>query len=119
MALYTHSFFSFFGLQRLREQRGARWNDLVDRLNHLSVADPQVMAFSLTVRRLRRTLHIEHACTDGLCARCAADVIAHYPGSEQDLLDLYHHNLHDMRLTLASMPQRERTHELAQGIRVA
>lgn len=108
MALYTRTLYPLFGLNSLRSQRGERWMALIDHVSSLPGTDPQVMALTLTTRRLRRMLHVEHStCRDPFCAVCAAQVVASFDGNEQELLDLYHRNLDEVRMTLNTMRLRE------------
>lgn len=107
MALITASprslFYPAFGLSRLRGQHGHRWADLVDWISQLPESDPQVMAFTLTMRRLRRSLRLDHAiCRDPFCAICSAAVVAGFDGGEDALLALYQRNLDEIARTLAA-----------------
>ena len=108
MALYTTTFYPLFGLHSLRSQRGEKWAHLVDHLSRLPSSDPQVIALTVTTRRLRRAMTQEHdTCHDPFCAVCAAQVVANFDGSEQELLDLYHHNLDEVRARMSTMRVRE------------
>jgi hypothetical protein len=74
----------------------------------LNPTDPQVMALSLTTRRLRRGTNLEHGtCHDPFCAVCAAQVVANFDGTEHELIELYHRNLDEIKLRLSSMRVRE------------
>lgn len=108
MALYNNSLYPLFGVLGLREQRGERWAELVDRVSKLPPSDPQVIAFTLTTRRLRKYNNLEHSvCRDPFCAVCAAHVVAVFDGGEQELLDIYYRNLDEVRATLRGMRVRE------------
>ena len=108
MALYSATFYPLFGMHNLRSQRGESWSHLVDHISKLSPADPQVMALSLTTRRLRRGTNLEHGtCRDPFCAVCAAQVVANFDGTEQELVEFYYRNLDDIRARMSSMRQRE------------
>jgi hypothetical protein len=107
MAFSTSNFYPLFGISSLRGQRGQRWADLVDSVSKLSPADPHVMAFTMTMRRLSRAYNLPTStCSDPFCAVCAAQVVASFDGSEQELLDLYYKNLHDVQAALKNMPVR-------------
>ena len=54
MVLTKSLYFPFFGLLNLRGRRSERWADIVDRVSTLSRTDPEVIAFSLLMKRLRR-----------------------------------------------------------------
>lgn len=117
MAFYTRTFYPLFGLANLRSQRGARWAELVDHVSKLPTSDPQVMAMTLTMRRLRRVMNVEHGtCHDPFCAVCAAQVVANFDGTEQELLDRYHGSLEEVRATLATMRRRELVHVSASAV---
>lgn len=103
MGLNALSLYPSFGIRRLRSQREGRWAELVDQISHLPPSDPRVMAFSLTVRRLRRDLGITHTCNDPLCAVCAADILARYRGGEKELINLYNRNLKEMHHAIRAM----------------
>jgi hypothetical protein len=108
MALYERTLYPLFGLRSLRSQRGERWAKLVDHISKLPMSDPQVMALTVTTRRLRRNTGLEHStCRDPFCAVCAAQVVANFDGSEQELLNLYHRNLDDVKMAMSSMRMRE------------
>lgn len=108
MALLNTTLYPLFGIYSLRSQRGETWARLVDHLSRMPASDPQVMALSLTTRRLRRGSSLEHStCHDPFCAVCAAQVVANFDGSEQELIELYHHNLDEIRARLGTMRVRE------------
>jgi hypothetical protein len=108
MALYNNSLYPLFGISSLRSQRGQRWADLVDWVGKLPGSDPHVMAFTMTIRRLNRMRPAEDKlCADPFCAVCAAQVVASFDGSEQELLDLYYKNLHEIQSTIRTMRVRE------------
>ncbi|MBN1428504.1 MAG: hypothetical protein JXB07_08965 [Anaerolineae bacterium] len=114
MALYNNSFYPLFGINSLRGQRGQRWADLVDWIGKLPGSDPHVMAFTMTIRRLNRLQSEDRLCPDPFCAVCAAQVVALFDGSEQELLDFYYNNLHEVQSTIRNMRVREvvRTREV-------
>ncbi|MBN1312314.1 MAG: hypothetical protein JXB30_12925 [Anaerolineae bacterium] len=108
MALYKNSFYPFFGLSSLRGQRGQRWADLVDWISTLPGSDPHTMAFTMTIRRLNRMRSMESKlCSDPFCAICAAQVVALFDGSEQELLDFYYNNLQEVQYAIRNMRVRE------------
>ncbi|NDJ54100.1 MAG: hypothetical protein GYB68_13600 [Chloroflexi bacterium] len=81
------------------------WVDLVEHLRERSASDPQMMAFTLTMRRLRRDLELDRRLVhDPFCQHCAAEIVSHYPGSEQDLINLYFRNLNEIERGLRNMP---------------
>jgi hypothetical protein len=93
--LALNPLFPAFGIDRLRRQHGQRWSELVDTLCDLPLSDTRVMAFTSLMRRLRRSHSPEHSlCDDPLCALCASQIVANYDAGEDELLNLYHENLH-------------------------
>ena len=108
MALYSTTLYPLFGLASLRSQRGHRWAELVDYVGKLPGSDPQMMAMTLTLRRIRKYTGMQDSvCRDPFCAVCAAKVAANFDGGEQELIDMYYRNLDEMRATLRAMRMRE------------
>jgi hypothetical protein len=99
--------YSPMGLQRLRAQHGRRWVELVEWVSALPISDPHMMAFTRTVRQIRKLLNMDSDTTiDPFCQHCASHVIAQYHGSEEELLRLYHRNLNEITETLHTMRRR-------------
>ena len=108
MALFDYSYYPAFGVARLRKQKGRRWAELVDTLRTLPQTDSRVMAFTLTIRRLRRSQDLsQNLCRDPFCAICASHVVDKFKGSEQELVKLYYTNLNEIEVTLRNMPMRQ------------
>ncbi len=108
MAFNTGALYPLFGIDVLRSQRGSRWTALVDRLGALPGTDERVMAFTLTIRRLRRQgILTQDLCSDPFCALCAARVVEQYAGSEDDLLALYEANLKEIKFVKRHMRVRQ------------
>jgi hypothetical protein len=99
--------YSATGFEHLRNQIGLQWADLVDQITRLPVSDPHVMAFSLTVRRIQRSLKHQNSPSshDPLCKVCAHEVASAFQGSEQELIELYYRHLAEIRSTLKTMRQ--------------
>jgi len=103
MALHD-SLYPYFGVTKLREQHGNRWAEIVDYVGKQSPADPHVMAFTMTLRRIRKQYNLSGSlCRDPFCAVCAADVLSHFPGTEEDLIRLYFNHLHEIEQTIKTM----------------
>jgi hypothetical protein len=106
-------FFPLFGMLKLRKQRGSEWRRLVDRVNALPVDAPEVIAFRLTIDRVRRAQGEDlRACHDPFCANCVSQVVAGFEGDEKDLLALYHRNLAEVNFTIRTMRRRAVKHEV-------
>lgn len=103
MALYD-TMYPYFGVAHLREQRGRSWAQIVDHVSRLGPADPHVMAFTLTLRRIRKQQGLSASlCKDPLCAVCAADLLAQYKGTEEDLIRFYFRNFDEIQQTVKHM----------------
>jgi hypothetical protein len=99
--------YSATGFDHLRNQIGLQWADLVEHITRLPVSDPHVMAFSLTLRRIQRSLQHQssNSSCDPQCKVCASEVASAFQGSEQELIDLYYGHLTEIRSTLKTMRQ--------------
>lgn len=103
------------GIDQIRSQQGQGWAELVEWIKTLSISDPHVMAFTLTLRRLQRRARLDRLlCSDPLCAVCTAEVVTSFNGSEQELLSLYQTHVNEITSTLKNMsycrPLRGRAH---------
>jgi len=106
MAL-ADSLYPIFGIVNLRSQKGQRWAEIVDYVSHLDSVDPYVMAFTLTMRRLRRQNSMEKsACKDPLCAVCATSIVESYPGTEESLVRFFYSNLTEIEQSLKRLRSR-------------
>jgi hypothetical protein len=111
VTLNRRAFFPASSINLLRAQQGRRWAKLVDHVQSLPVADPEVIAFSLTLRRLRRSNQLgDKVCRETWCVHCASEILAHYQGSEQDLLQMYQQNLAEVKRRTASMRTHRHLH---------
>ena len=107
MTLISSSLYPAFGVGMLRSQRDQRWAKLVDSIGTLPTSDPRSIAFTLTMRRLRRRGNLDqHLCRDPSCAICATHVVASFEGNEQELVDFYYNNLNEINHTRNTMPIR-------------
>ena len=105
-------FFPFFGLLKTRRQQGDRWAELIDSLDSMSHTDAPVIAFRLTLDRIRRAAGRERSsCRDQFCATCTAEIVALFEGTEDQLLAFYHENLAEVEATLRQMKTRTRVFE--------
>lgn len=110
-ALVSHDsrYYPEFGMARLRALRSRRWADLVEWVNKLPGSDPHVMAFTRTFRHLIHSLNLNPALGhDPFCAVCASATLEAYPGSEEELIGLYHQNLKDVTAAIGAMRMRDR-----------
>ena len=104
-------FYPRYAIQQLINLHAARWAEIVHHVSNLPLSDPAVMAFTLTVRRLGRRL--DYRYQHHLCAACAQDILAGYPGDEHDLVTLYYVHLEEINKTMQHMQQRQRARQQA------
>jgi hypothetical protein len=98
-----------FGVEKLRGHIGQQWADLVEYVSKLPVTDPNVMALSLTVRRIQKHFgHQSTTCREPLCPVCAADIMAAFPGTEQDLIEMFYTHLEEINATVKAMQRQPR-----------
>lgn len=90
-------------VRRLAGQFGSRWAEIVEDVNRQPLTDPHTMAFTLTMRRLRRQHDDCPAEHEPLCAACACDLLAGCAITEQELVTLYQRSLADVRQAIRSM----------------
>lgn len=110
-------FFPFFGLLKTRRQQGERWAELVDSLDSMSHTDAPVIAFRLTLDRIRRAANRERSsCRDQFCATCVSEIVELYHGTEDQLIAFYHENLAEVEATLRQMKMRTRVFDEEQKI---
>jgi hypothetical protein len=106
-ALNTSTALASSSLEHLRNQIGLRWADLVDNITRLPVSDPHVMAFSLTLRRIQRSVQSgpRTSLRDPQCKVCANEITSEFKGSEQELIELYYLHLAEISATIKTMRQ--------------
>lgn len=95
-----------FNVEILRSQLGHHWHEVVDYVAKLPVTDPYVIAFSLTLRRIQKSFDLSQkisTCREPLCPTCASDIVESFPGTEQELLELYYRHLDEINMTLNAM----------------
>ena len=97
-----------YSVKRLRKRWGSAWRHLVDYVMGLSPVHPKALAFTLMMRRLRELMRAEAggSCEQPSCALCATDLLAHFAGSERDLLEEYYRTLDEVKGFLAGQPKK-------------
>ena len=105
---HSSPFYPRYGIASMQSRHGYRWRDLVDWLCRLSASDPHVMALARTLRQIDRSMGVKHADAhhEPFCTLCAAETLAAFEGSEDDLLVLYYRNLYDINRALSTMRVR-------------
>ncbi len=85
-------------------KQGYRWANIVERVSTLSLNSAEVVAFRLTIDRLRRDLGIGRGhCSDVVCPHCVSEVLDAYPGGEDELVTRYHRNLNEVQHALDAL----------------
>jgi len=107
MALYNNTFYPYYGVSMLRTHYGRQWAELMDSLRQLPAHDPQMVAFTVTMRRIRKALNLsENLMRDPFSALDADAILDAFPGGEQELLRLYQFNLSQVQATMGNMRLR-------------
>ena len=98
MVCSSQALYPAIGVQALRTQRGQRWAELIGWVAELPATAPEAMAFTLTIRRLRRYLFpTEDGQLHNLrCAHCVNRLVRAFEGTEKDLLTVYYENLQEI-----------------------
>ncbi len=83
--------FPFPVTPRLRNLRGEKWAELVDRISQLSETDPDALAFILMMIRINNCLK----CYSGSykfmrgCEACSMQGVMQFKGEDEDLIAFY------------------------------
>ncbi len=90
--------FPSYLIPRLRNARGPRWTELVERVAALPEDHPERLAFSLMMIRLDGCLTCETDSYRAMkgCLACARQMLRRYKGSDDELLDQYRSALEDV-----------------------
>lgn len=95
--------FPAYVMPELRNSRGAKWRDLIDRVTALPETHEEVLAFMLMMIRLNGCMECETDSYRAMrgCNLCALQTLRRYKGSDDQLLAIYEENLTTMREYLA------------------
>ena len=83
--------FPFTVTPQLRDLRGEKWAELVDRVSKLPETDPDALAFILMMIRINNCLK----CYSGSykvmrgCAACSMQGVMQFKGEDEELVDFY------------------------------
>jgi hypothetical protein len=104
-------------IPQMREACGPEWRKLVERVSALEEAQPEVLAFTLTMIRLDGCLECETDSYRAMrgCSACALQSLRRYRRNEKDLLKMYKTALKDVNDYLKQR-QRERAALLAERV---
>ena len=109
MAFIADRLYPGYFTNRFRHQAGRRWSELVDWVTTLPRTDPHVIAFTRTLRKLHQEQTGHSPIGRGpICAVCAAKLLDNYQGSEDQLLELYYHNLSEINTAIKMMNCKKR-----------
>jgi len=85
----------------LKDLRGEKWRELVERIASLPETDPDALAFCLMMIRLNACL----GCVSGSyrfmrgCELCSQQTIARYQGTDEELIGLFYQAKQDLERT--------------------
>ena len=83
--------FPFPVARKLRNLRGEKWAELVDRVAHLPETDPDALAFILMMIRINNCLKCysgSYKCMRG-CEACSIQGVMQFKGEDEDLIALF------------------------------
>lgn len=100
---------------RLRNERGPRWQELVDRVVSLPQDDPESLALTLTLIRINGCLNCETDSYRAMrgCTACARQMLHRFKGSDDQLLERYQEALAEVRAYLETHQIRPDVQEAA------
>jgi len=99
----TELLFPPYAIPHLRDLRGPKWRQLVDRVLRLKEDHPEALAFSWMMMRIDgcKTCEVDSYKAMHGCVACAAQNIRRFKGSDAELLKLYSEALKEVRAYLA------------------
>lgn len=96
-----------YAVKRLRQRGQTTWHQLIDWIAGLPATQPESLAFTLMMRRMRALCDRTDAqCDDLACAVCAQQLVSSYGGSEHDLVVEFHRTLGEVKSFLSRQPAR-------------
>lgn len=98
--------FPHYVIPALKKLRGARWQDLVERVLVLPEFHEEALAFMLMMVRLNGCVVCETDSYRAMrgCSACAIQTLRRYKGDDEALLAAYDQALHDIRQFAAAHP---------------
>lgn len=107
--MYTNNdiLFPHHAIQLLKRTRGARFRQLVERIQKLPEAHEETLAFMLMMVRLNGCLPCEIDSFRAMrgCSACAQQTLKRFKGSDEDLLQLFEKALQDIRQFKQTRPE--------------
>ena len=103
----TELLFPPYAIPHLRDLRGPRWRNLIERVLRLREDHPEALALSWMMMRLDgcRTCEVDSFKAMHGCVACAVQNIRRFKGSDGELLKMYNVALKEVRAYMAE--QRE------------
>lgn len=102
--MYTNNelLFPNYVIPMLRDMRGEKWRELVDRVKDLDSDDPELLGFVMMMIRLNGCMDCETDSYRAMrgCALCAAQTLRRFKGSDDELLARYNKALEDVKAWL-------------------
>ena len=95
--------FPFTVTPKLRDLRGEKWAELVDRISQLPETDPDALAFILMMIRLNNCLK----CYSGSykfmrgCTLCSMQSVTQFKGEDEELIALFERTREELEAYLA------------------
>lgn len=99
--------FPHCAIPSLRGTRGAKWDELIERVMRLPEDHEETLAFMLTMIRINGCMGCETDSYRAMrgCAACSQQTLRRYKGSDEDLFDLFEQALKDVQAYLQQNPK--------------
>ncbi|HEY4690192.1 MAG TPA: hypothetical protein VIK33_12835 [Anaerolineae bacterium] len=113
----TELLFPPYAISHLKNLRGPKWRQLVERVLRLKEDHPEALAFSWMMMRLDgcRTCEVDSYKAMHGCVACATVNIRRFKGTDEELLKLYNDALKEVK---AYLTQRRKAARSALAARV-
>ncbi len=99
--MYTENdiLFPYHSIPSLKHLRGNEWLHLVERVVELPESHEETIAFMMMMVRLNGCMACETDSYRAMrgCVACSQQTLKRYKGEDQELLDLFHKALTDVR----------------------
>ena len=91
--------FPAYVIPDVRESRGAKWQQLIDRLEQLPETHEEVLAFMLMMIRINGCMECETDSYRAMrgCQACALQTLRRHKGTDEELLAIYAGALEEIR----------------------
>lgn len=98
--------FPSYVIPKLRDSRGAAWEELVDHVARLPEDHPEALAFSLMMIYLDGCMACETDSYRAMrgCTACALQMLRRYKGPDKELLERYRAALEEVQEHLEAQP---------------